>query len=199
VSKGQRVILSGLDLEIRRGESVVVVGDNGVGKTTLLEELFTRSDSNPSRIAYVPANPADMFVRETLAEELAFTDRELGLPKGFTSATLESLLPGQWRAEVLERSHLTHPRDLSRGQQTAVAIALQLSHKPAVLALDEPTRGLDSGAKVALAEVLACVQETGTAILSASHDDDFVAGGHDHLLRLVGGTLIPLEGGVLYA
>ena len=44
VSKGQRVILSGLDLEIRRGESVVVIGDNGVGKTTLLEELFTRSD-----------------------------------------------------------------------------------------------------------------------------------------------------------
>jgi energy-coupling factor transport system ATP-binding protein len=100
---------------------------------------------------------------------------------------------------VLERAHLTHPRDLSRGQQTAVAIALQLSHKPAVLALDEPTRGLDSGAKAALAEVLACVQETGTAILSASHDDDFVAGQHDHLLRLVGGTLVPLEGGVVHA
>ena len=199
VSKGQRVILSGLDLKIRRGESVVVVGDNGVGKTTLLEELFARSDSNPSRIAYVPTNPADMFVRETLAEELTFTNRELGLPEGFTRATLDSLLPGQWRTEVLERSHLTHPRDLSRGQQTAVAIALQLSHKPAVLALDEPTRGLDSGAKAALAEVLACVQETGTAIISASHDDDFVAGGHDHLLRLVGGTLIPLEGGVIYA
>jgi energy-coupling factor transport system ATP-binding protein len=198
-SKGQGLVLRGLDLEIRRGESVVVVGDNGVGKTTLLEELFERSDSDPSRIAYVPTNPAEMFVRETLAEELAFTDRELGLPDGFTNATLESLLPGQWRAEVVERAHLTHPRDLSRGQQTAVAIALQLSHKPAVLALDEPTRGLDSGAKAALAEVLACVQETGTAIISASHDDDFVAGRHDHLLRLVGGTLTPLEGGVLHA
>jgi energy-coupling factor transport system ATP-binding protein len=198
-SKGQTLILSGLDLEIRRGESVVVVGDNGVGKTTLLEELFARSNSDPSRIAYVPTNPAAMFVRETLAEELAFTDRELSLAEGFTSATLESLLPGQWRTEVLERAHLTHPRDLSRGQQTAVAIALQLSHKPAVLALDEPTRGLDAGAKAALVEVLACVQETGTAIISASHDDDFVAGGHDHLLRLVGGTLVPLGGGVLNA
>ena len=198
-SQGQRLILSDLTLEIRRGESVVVVGDNGVGKTTLLEELFRRSGSQPSRIAYVPTNPADMFVRETLADELAFADRELALPEGFTSATLESLLPGQWRAEVLERAHLTHPRDLSRGQQTAVAIALQLSHKPAVLALDEPTRGLDSGAKAALAEVLACVQETGTAIISASHDDDFVAGQHDHLLRLVGGTLVPLEGGVVHA
>jgi len=137
-------------------------------------------------------------VAETLAEELAFADRELGLPEGFTRATLESLLPGEWRHDVMERSEATHPRDLSRGQQTAVAIALQMSHKPLVLALDEPTRGLDAGAKTALTEVLACVQETGTAIISASHDDDFVAGGHDRVLRLAGGTLTAVEGGVVH-
>jgi energy-coupling factor transport system ATP-binding protein len=79
-----------------------------------------------------------------------------------------------------------------------VAIALQMSHKPLVLALDEPTRGLDAGAKTALAEVLACVQETGSAIISASHDDDFVAGGHDRVLRLAGGTLTAVQGGVVH-
>jgi energy-coupling factor transporter ATP-binding protein EcfA2 len=197
-TKGQSVIFDDVSLDIRRGESVIVIGDNGAGKTTLLEEMFTHSDSNPSRLAYVPTNPSEMFVAETLAEELAFTDRELGLPEGFTRATLESLLPGEWRHDVVERSEATHPRDLSRGQQTAVAIALQMSHKPLVLALDEPTRGLDAGAKAALAEVLACVQETGTAILSASHDDDFVAGGHDRVLRLAGGTLTAVEGGVVH-
>jgi len=197
-AKGQSVILDDVSLDIRRGESVIVIGDNGAGKTTLLEEMFTHSDSNPSRLAYVPTNPAEMFVAETLAEELAFTDRELGLPEGFTRATLESLLPGEWRQDVVERSEATHPRDLSRGQQTAVAIALQMSHKPLVLALDEPTRGLDAGAKTALAEVLACVQETGTAIISASHDDDFVAGGHDRVFRLAGGTLSAVEGGVVH-
>jgi len=196
-AKGQSVIFDDVSLDIRRGESVIVIGDNGAGKTTLLEEMFLLSDSNPSRLAYVPTNPSEMFVAETLAEELAFTDRELGLPEGFTRATLESLLPGEWRHDVVERSEATHPRDLSRGQQTAVAIALQMSHKSLVLALDEPTRGLDAGAKAALAEVLACVQETGTAIISASHDDDFVAGGHDRLLRLAGGTLTAVQGGVV--
>jgi len=197
-TKGPRVIFDDVSFDIRRGESVIVIGDNGAGKTTLLEEMFTHSDSNPSRLAYVPTNPSEMFVADTLAEELAFTDRELGLPEGFTRATIESLLPGDWRHDVVDCSEATHPRDLSRGQQTAVAIALQMSHKPLVLTLDEPTRGLDAGAKIALAEVLACVQETGTAIISASHDDDFVAGGHDRVLRLAGGTLTAVEGGVVH-
>ena len=199
VFKGGRAILEDVCLTIRRGESLVIVGDNGTGKTTLLEALLEHSAFRPSHLAYVPANPADMFVRETLADELAYADKNSGVPEGFTLATLESLLPGPWRKDMLARAKETHPRDLSRGQQTAVAIALQMSHKPFVLALDEPTRGLDHGAKMALTEVLACVQETGTAIISASHDDDFVAGGHDRLFRLAGGHLIKFEGGAVHA
>jgi len=196
---GKKRLFQDVAIEIRRGQSVVVIGDNGVGKTTLLQTLFDACDSDPSRLAYVSTDPADMFVAETLREELAYTNRAQGLPEGFTQATLRSILPGQWREEVLERAQSTHPRDLSRGQQTAVAIAIQMSHKPLVLALDEPTRGLDSGAREALAEVLACVKETGTAILSASHDDDFVAGHHDHVLRLAEGSLLSVDGGVLHA
>lgn len=91
-----------------------------------------------------------------------------------------------------------HPRDLSRGQQTALAIALQMSYKPLVLALDEPTRGLDAGATEALQEVLLCVQETGTAILSASHDDDYLEESHHRVLRLDNGALIPQAGGLVH-
>lgn len=197
--RGNKRLFQDVAIEIRRGQSVVVIGDNGVGKTTLLKTLFDACESDPSRLAYVPTDPADMFVAETLREELAYTDRAQGLPHGFTLATLQSLLPGSWRDDVLARAQDTHPRDLSRGQQTAVVIAVQMSQKPLVLALDEPTRGLDRGAIEALAEVLACVRETGTAILSASHDDDFVSGHHDHILRLAKGSLSSVDEGVVHA
>lgn len=197
-SRGGREVFGGVSLEIFRGESVVITGDNGAGKTTLLETAFENSGPNPSEVAYVPSNPADLFVTETLRAELDYTDKQCGLPSGFTHTTLASLLPGVWREEVLQRASNSHPRDLSRGQQTAVAIAIQMSHKPLVLALDEPTRGLDSAAREALGEVLACVRETGTALLSASHDDDYVHGAHDRVFTLSEGSLLPREGGVLY-
>lgn len=198
VIRGQRILGHNLSVEIRRGESVALIGDNGAGKTTLLEELFASSGKDPSTVAYVPTNPADMFIAETVQEELAFTDASLGLPQGFTQSTLESLLPGVWRGNVMEKWGGVHPRDLSRGQQTALAIALQMSHKPLVLVLDEPTRGLDAGAAEALQEVLLCVQETGTAIISASHDDDYLTGSHHRVLRLHNGALVPQAGGLVH-
>jgi len=193
--RGDTVVVEGGDLTIRRGESLVIVGDNGVGKTTVLESLIRHGGYDPSRCAYVPVNPGDLFVCESLANELAFADRELSLPDGFTRATLDSLLPGGWRGNIVDGLQSTHPRDLSRGQQTALAIALQMSHKPSVLVLDEPTRGLDSGARDALREVLACVQETGTAIVSASHDVDYVSGGHDRVFVVAAGVLAEVQQG----
>lgn len=57
----------------------------------------------------------------------------------------------------------------------ALAIAIQLAWKPQVILIDEPTRGLDAMARIAMAEVLRCVAETGTAVLFASHDESFVS------------------------
>jgi len=82
-----------------------------------------------------------------------------------------------------------HPRDLSRGQQTAVAIAIQLSHKPQVLGLDEPTRGLDEAAILSLREVIGCVKETGVALLIATHQPAHFAELSHHLYELSGGEI----------
>ena len=90
----------------------------------------------------------------------------------------------------------THPRDLSWGQQTALAIAIQMSRKPTVLALDEPTRGLDSGAAQLLREVLSCVVETGTALIIATHDHAFTDAGSDRVLSLREGKLWESPAGV---
>jgi energy-coupling factor transport system ATP-binding protein len=120
----------------------------------------------------VPSDPASLFVTSSVSEELAWADRVAGVEKGFTRLTFESILPEAWHREVVAKSDHTHPRDLSSGQQAALAVALQLSHKPTVIALDEPTRGLDESARKAFAEVIGCVVETGTAVLVASHQDE---------------------------
>jgi energy-coupling factor transport system ATP-binding protein len=67
----------------------------------------------------------------------------------------------------------THPRDLSAGTKLALAIAMQLSYKPEILLIDEPVKGLDPIAREKTAEVLACVAETGCAVIFATHDEHF--------------------------
>jgi energy-coupling factor transport system ATP-binding protein len=71
-----------------------------------------------------------------------------------------------------------------------------MSRKPTVLALDEPTRGLDSGSAQLLREVLSCVVETGTALIIATHNHAFTDVGSDRVLSLREGKLWESPAGV---
>ena len=161
-------------LNLYQGERVWLSGDNGSGKTSLLKALakgegvkvFGLSPSSAADLAMVPENFDDFFVTDSLAAELERADRLVGEPAGFTKTTLESILPS-----VDVDSWLSvHPRVLSRGTRLALAIAMQLSHKPNALLVDEPFRGLDPRARELMVESLRCVTETGCAVLFASHE-----------------------------
>jgi energy-coupling factor transport system ATP-binding protein len=203
VSFGEHVVLKEVSLDVSRGETCLIVGDNAAGKSTLLRALATSSEAEielrgvrlsgrtahrrVSSIAAVPSEPQDLLISSSVAEELRLADRIARVQEGMTALTLESILPALWHTPSLASQH---PRDLSRGQQTALAIAIQLSHKPAVLLLDEPMRGLDEAARSALAEVLACVVETGTAVVVASHHAHQADLPHDRVLHLEKGLLV---------
>lgn len=211
-SFGGRVVVDSVSCDIHLGEILVITGDNGAGKSTLLNALAMPAPNTVSvrgidlsrvadrkrvrHLALVPSEPSDLFMTSSVAEELTWADRVAGVEPGFTRLTLESLLPEPWHHEVLGKSDYTHPRDLSRGQQAALAIAVQLSHKPAVLALDEPTRGLDHAAREAFSEVVACVVETGTACVLASHHAELPIGLKARFLVLDNGSLRPKRVGV---
>ncbi len=154
------------NLVIHQSERMAILGPNGVGKTSLLAQIA--QDLPGAR--FVPERVEDFFVCQSLAEELERSDRVAKAPGGLTKLTLESLIP------VTSELLLTHPRDLSAGTKLATAIAMQLAHKPQLLLVDEPVKGLDWGARNQVAEVLACVAETGCAVLFATHDRDFAAG-----------------------
>ncbi len=161
--------------ELCQGEIVAIIGANGSGKTTLLRAIATSQTDvfvhgiklagpNPKLVALVPDKVGDYFVTGSLEEELERADKVADVPKGYTRETFLSLVCPD--ASDFAR----HPLDLSIGTQLALATAMQLSHKPQLLLLDEPVQGLDSKSRVQLAETLRCVQETGCAILFATHD-----------------------------
>jgi energy-coupling factor transport system ATP-binding protein len=196
-----RSVLKSVSLEVRRGETVLITGDNGAGKSSLLEAIATGQSTRAPQdsqlltertpqdrvatVALVPSEPNSLFLCSSVAEELALADKVAEVPQGFTALTFESLLSGG-----TEALGTTHPRDLSRGQQACLAIAVQMSHKPAVVLLDEPTRGLDEAAEAAFAEVVACVVETGTAVVIAAHHRDAGSLIASRVLRLEAGQLI---------
>lgn len=202
VGFGERQVLRNVSLEVARGEILLITGDNGAGKSTLLDALATGSagvvtvlgrtasavsgGQRAKAIAVVPSAPGALFMTSSVQEELVLADRIAGVPRGFTELSCESLIPGF----VALHRH-THPRDVSQGQQAALAVALQMSHKPTVLLLDEPTRGLDDQARAAFAEVVACVVETGTAVVIAAHHRDGGGVAPTRVLRLREGSLFP--------
>jgi energy-coupling factor transport system ATP-binding protein len=152
-------------LQIHQGQRIALLGPNGIGKTSLLTQLAV--DYPSARM--VPERVEDFFVCQSLEEELARADKVAKVPKGFTRLTFESLVPLD--EELLK----THPRDLSAGTKLALALSMQLSFKPQLLLVDEPVKGLDPLARERAAEVLACVAETGCAIVFATHDETFAS------------------------
>ncbi|MEZ5323113.1 MAG: ATP-binding cassette domain-containing protein [Microthrixaceae bacterium] len=131
-------------------------------------------------VGMVPQTPSDLLYHETVGEEL---DTAGGGDAG-AAARARSLLASLLSVTIPDRSH---PRDLSEGQRLALVLALQLSAEPALLLLDEPTRGLDVPGKADLARW--CRSE-GRAAIIATHDVEFVADVADRVVVLSHGELI---------
>jgi energy-coupling factor transporter ATP-binding protein EcfA2 len=154
-------ILRGVELTLAPGERVALMGRNGAGKSTLLRIAAglaqpTRGRLECSgRVSLLMQNPGDYLLAERVGEEL--TGDELA------AAGL---------GHLAER----HPRDLSGGERQRLALAIVMAGEPpAVVCLDEPTRGMDRAHKDTLAGVLGDLARQGCAVLVATHDAEFAA------------------------
>ena len=150
-----------VSMRLGAGERVVLMGRNGSGKSSLLwalsgagrrdagDVLVAGESSRPGRpdlVGLVPQSPADLLYLGTVEQECVAADRRHARQAGSCRALLDRLVPGV----PADR----HPRDLSEGQRLGLVLAVQLSGRPRVLLLDEPTRGLDYPAKARLADTL---------------------------------------------
>ncbi len=170
-------ILRGVDLTVAPGESVALMGRNGAGKSTLLRHAAgllqpTRGAvERSSRVALLLQNPGDYFLHDSVEREAS--------------------------ADALARVGLSalaerNPRDLSGGerQRLALAIVTDSEAPPATIALDEPTRGMDRGAKAELAAWLRARAAEGIAVIVATHDPEFAAACATRAVLLADGRVI---------
>jgi energy-coupling factor transporter ATP-binding protein EcfA2 len=169
-------ILRGIDLALRPGELVALMGRNGAGKSTLLRHAKGLVDPTRGRVvrdggvALLLQNPGDFLIHEHVGDEAG------------AAAIARAGLAGR-EAE--------HPRDLSGGERQRLALEIVLeADDVAVVCLDEPTRGMDRGWKEVLAGRLRELAARGLAVVVATHDTEFAASWAERIVLMGQGNVI---------
>ena len=174
---GGRNIIDGLDIEIRAGERIVLLGENGCGKTTLLRMLARLNKPNDgalsqtitkskkanskwfSKVGYVYQNPTYQLFMPTLLSEISF------------KAKSEEMARKMINAFGLSGLEQRHPQSLSEGQKRRASIAAVCASEPTVLFLDETTVGQDYKNLCKTVETVNKINKNlGTAIVTVTHD-----------------------------
>lgn len=178
-------VLKGIDLEVRRGEQVALMGRNGAGKSTLLRALAGLTEAArgkaeaPGGMALLSQNPSDYLVRERVGDELLGDEGLAAL-----------------RTVGLEHALDADPRDLSGGERQRLALAIALAGRmegdelPGLVALDEPTRGMDRARKHDLQALIEGLASAGAGVIVATHDVEFAAAFAHRVVLLGDGVAI---------
>jgi len=206
-----RLALRDINLQVRRGELLGIVGPTGAGKTTLclalngivpqfyggrffgraqvagLDTIETATHVLARHVAMVFEDPETQLVTNSVLDELAF-------PLENTSIAREEIMrriPWALQAVRLDGKEAKHPSELSGGEKQRLAIAAALATQPKVLVLDEPTSQLDP---VGSQEVFSTVRELnarlGITVVLVSHASEELAEFADRVALLAGGELV---------
>ncbi|WP_303789692.1 ABC transporter ATP-binding protein [Ruminococcus flavefaciens] len=192
-SREGKDILDGLSLKIYEREIFCLLGGNGSGKTTFLSaaaglvkpysgkiKVFGKKLKDYRNrslyrecLAMLPQDVQTVFQRNTVREELEECHADISQLPYDVSPLLDK-----------------HPYDLSGGEQQLVALAKVLASKPKLLLLDEPTKGLDAGAKLRIMEILRSLKEQGVTVVIVTHDVEFAALCADRCAMFFGGRIV---------
>ncbi len=210
LARGQREILRGVTLEVRRGELVALMGLSGSGKTTALRcvaalEAFDAGTIALEGCALSPGSvPPESSLRD-LRRCVGMVFQMHALFEHLSAIENVTLSPlyvhGQSPAEARTRAvslldslgvgarSAAYPRELSGGEAQRVAIARALAVDPPLLLMDEPTASLDPARRGALTETLRALVAEGRGLLVATHDVDFAREAADRIIVLAEGTV----------
>ena len=193
---GDRNIIDGLDIDIRAGERIVLLGENGCGKTTLMRMLARLNKPNGgalsqtitkskkanskwfSKVGYVYQNPTYQLFMPTLLSEISF--------KAKSEETAREMINAFGLSGLEQR----HPQSLSEGQKRRASIAAVCASEPTVLFLDEPTVGQDYKNLCKTVETVNKINKNlGTSIVTVTHDKRCAGALADRVLIMENGKI----------
>jgi len=199
-------ILKGIELEIKGGEAVAIIGTSGSGKSTLLGLLAGLDEATQGRVVVDGTDLSQLDEDQRAifrSEKVGFVFQSFQLLPALTAlenVMLPLELKGQsdarvqaehflGRVELSERSH-HYPRQMSGGEQQRVAIARAFAARPAILFADEPTGNLDTNTGAHIIDLLFELnREEGTTLVLVTHEQR-LADRCERRLRLEAGELV---------
>lgn len=206
-SFGKNEVLKGINLEIKRGEVVVIIGPSGSGKSTLLRSMNLLEEATQGKVIFegvdITDKKNDLFA---MREKMGMVFQQFNLFPNMTVMENITLSPiktkGESKAvaekraqELLEKVGLpdkadAYPQSLSGGQQQRIAIARGLAMEPDVLLFDEPTSALDPEM---VGEVLAVMQDlakSGMTMVIVTHEMGFAREVADRVIFMADGVVV---------
>jgi cell division transport system ATP-binding protein len=184
-------VLREVNLQIKAGEFVSIVGQSGAGKTTIVkiltgEEKVTEgkviigdwdiTNIRRSEIPYLRRQIGVIFQdfkllpKKTLRENVAFALEVCGAPSG----KIKKVVPSVLKIVGLEDKANRYPREVSGGEQQRAAIARALVHQPKILLADEPTGNLDAINADEIIDLLLRINKFGTTVILVTHNKEIV-------------------------
>lgn len=189
--KDDYLALDNINLEIKDGEFVSIVGQSGAGKSTLLKLIYAEEKPTEGTVFFAE-KPLDAISRR----KLPFHRRNIGtvfqdfklLPKktAFENVAYALEVSGAPNSEIMENvpqildivgladKMEKYPRELSGGEQQRIVIARALIHRPLVILADEPTGNLDPISSMEIMDLLLKINKLGTIVVIASHDREII-------------------------
>ena len=202
--KGEpRTIFDGLDLDIRKGEKVALIGSNGAGKSTLMKLMVgllrpqkgtvsllgepigeKKAEDLSRQISLVYQNPEEMFIKDSIHADIAYAMQVRGVP--------------HWEERtqaLLERFRLTELQNrdgrlMSGGQMRRASLAIGVALEPGILLLDEPTANLDIATRREIMGVLEDMKDIIQTAVIATHDMQLVCQWAERIIVLCGGRVV---------
>jgi cell division transport system ATP-binding protein len=210
-----KVALSDVNVAIPAGDFVFLVGASGAGKTTFIRLLIREQAATVGRVMVAGKELTRMrrgdvpklrrrigivfqdfrlLPNKTVFENVAFALEVTGTP----SAEIRRRVPQLLNLVGLHEHSHHLPTQLSGGEQQRVAIARALVHDPAILIADEPTGNLDPVTSWEIIQLLIQINDLGTTVLMATHNQEIVNAMRRRVLALEHGTLVRDESGAAY-